>query len=492
MSRLQHLVIFSVFMLTFFCLVAAGNSSSPPLNIHLIAHTHDDVGWLKTVDEYYYGLRSDIQKAGVQYILDSVVRTLNRNPERKFIYVEVGFFYRWWKNADDVLKNMTYKLVQNGQLEFINGGWCMHDEATPYYEDIIGNMAAGHEFLKNTFNVTPTIGWQIDPFGHSNTNSAFFSQMGFNGVWFARIDYQDYINRTGTKNMEMILNPTTSQGLENQIFAGIIYSHYHWPSEAPYGNFAWDTLTNSNPQPEPVIDTQVLEGNNIESTAKGFVGYFKNLSTMYKTNNVMKTLGADFHYHAAHIDFKNVDKLIKYIRSRTDLFPDVTIQYSTPSIYLKAVHDSASVDTFPNKTDDFFPYASAENAYWTGYFTSRPAVKGNVRRVGRYLQSVKRFVAFNAWSNSSKYLSSNMKKVTDALRQLEQTMAVLQHHDAITGTEKQRVSDDYIYLLDRDMMRVHKVKIYHFAQFSNHIHSNQIGSPQPTPPGKCKNPNRFR
>jgi hypothetical protein len=60
------------------------------LNIHLICHSHDDVGWLKTVDQYYYGSERagwdgpyENQRAGVQYIIDSVVKELAFDSEKR-------------------------------------------------------------------------------------------------------------------------------------------------------------------------------------------------------------------------------------------------------------------------------------------------------------------------------------------------------------------------------------------------------------------------
>lgn len=43
----------------------------------------------------------------------------------------------------------------------------MHDEAATHYIDMIDQTTLGHLFIKAEFNVTPRIGWQIDPFGHS-------------------------------------------------------------------------------------------------------------------------------------------------------------------------------------------------------------------------------------------------------------------------------------------------------------------------------------
>ena len=38
------------------------------INVHVVPHTHDDVGWLKTVDEYYYGGRCSLSNSAFVYI----------------------------------------------------------------------------------------------------------------------------------------------------------------------------------------------------------------------------------------------------------------------------------------------------------------------------------------------------------------------------------------------------------------------------------------
>jgi hypothetical protein len=85
----------------------------------------------QTVDQYYYGASEDIQQAGVQYILDTLIPQLQLNPDRKFIYVEQAFFQRWWAEQTPQMQAAVQALVASGQLEMINGGWCMHDEANP-------------------------------------------------------------------------------------------------------------------------------------------------------------------------------------------------------------------------------------------------------------------------------------------------------------------------------------------------------------------------
>jgi len=80
------------------------NPDDDHLYVHLLPHTHDDVGWLKTVDEYYSGFNQSQQVAEVHLILDTVVDELLDDPTKVFTYVEMKFFSMWWSHQTDERK----------------------------------------------------------------------------------------------------------------------------------------------------------------------------------------------------------------------------------------------------------------------------------------------------------------------------------------------------------------------------------------------------
>ncbi len=59
------------------------------------------------------------------------------------MYVEQSYFARWWRLQSPRTRALVRLLVDAGQLSFANGGWCMHDEATPHYADMIDQMTLG-------------------------------------------------------------------------------------------------------------------------------------------------------------------------------------------------------------------------------------------------------------------------------------------------------------------------------------------------------------
>ena len=103
-------------------------------------------------------------------------------------------------------------------MEFISGGWCMNDEATTHYNSIIDQHSLGAEFLYETFGdcARPKIAWQIDPFGHSREVASLFAQMGFDGLFLGRDDYQDQIHRGLEKKLEMIWKASANLGNRKQ------------------------------------------------------------------------------------------------------------------------------------------------------------------------------------------------------------------------------------------------------------------------------------
>ncbi|KAM0018976.1 putative mannosyl-oligosaccharide 1,3-1,6-alpha-mannosidase [Helianthus debilis subsp. tardiflorus] len=49
----------------------------------------------------------------------------------------MSYLERWWRDAPDAKKEALVRLLQNGQLEIVGGGWVMNDEANSHYFAII-------------------------------------------------------------------------------------------------------------------------------------------------------------------------------------------------------------------------------------------------------------------------------------------------------------------------------------------------------------------
>lgn len=86
--------------------------------------------------------------------------------------------------------------------------------------------------------------------------------------------------------------------------------------------------------------------------------------------------------------FKNLDKLIKSVNEDGRLLAF----YSTPAAYVERKREAQIL--WPEKLDDFFPYSDFKQAFWTGYFTSRPTSKGYIRKLTSFLQAARQLETF--------------------------------------------------------------------------------------------------
>ena len=403
-----------------------GGPVAGKINVHIVPHTHYDTGWQVTVDQYFF--------RNVYYVLDTVIPRLAEDPNRKFIYVETAFFARWWDQQPEKKKALTRQLVKTGQLEFINGGWCMHDEASPNYIEMIDQTTRGHQFLKKNFgsDAVPRGTWQIDPFGHSNTQAWLLgAEAGMESLFWGRTDYQDFNVRKNTSTLEWVWQGSQSLGASAEIFAGEIYGS---------GGGGYGTWFNFDGTDDQVQDDPSRHDYNVDQWVDQFIQSAQDQANHMRTSHQLWAAGSDFEYQNADHWYHNLDKLIHYV----NLNGTVNAFYSTPSIYTDAKHKAGL--TWELRKDDIFPLADDAHNYWSGYFTSRPALKRQVRFSTNTLNAARQIEIFAGVTPDEVTVTTVRPSPpvgTSFTDSLEGTIGVATHHDGMSGTEREDVSDDY-------------------------------------------------
>jgi hypothetical protein len=75
------------------------------------------------------------------------------------------------------------------------------------------------------------------------------------------------------------------------------------------------------------------------------------------------------------VNYFNQQVVFNHINAHPERY-QLEIKYSTPNDYIDAVHAQAEV--YPRNEYDFFPYRDLPYQWWTGFYTSRPALKGMI------------------------------------------------------------------------------------------------------------------
>ena len=429
-------------LLLFFSLsiIVLEAASQFPINLHIVPHTHNDLGWLETVESYYLGTNT---RGCVECILDNITQALSENPNRRFSYVEIGYFRIWWSQQTPETQQKFIQLHQNGQIEFLNAGVVMNDEGAAYYDDIIEQMTKGLRYVQETFNQTVQTAWHIDPFGHSAAQASIFSQMGFNSWFIERIDYQDKDNRILNSNLETIWKPHTFSDI-NYILTHVNYMDYY---KAPL-NWCIDVICFTDSTPFDAMQRMFK-----------YATWVQNQTNFYGSNQIIHHVGGDFEWSKdANSTFQGLEVIIDFFNAHQEF--KINPFFSTPRNYTDNLYDDFLKQKISplTKNDDFMPYADVPHAFWTGYYTSRASFKREVRVAGQRLQTIKKLLT-KVLLQKPNYSKISYSDFAISLDQYEEVNAIMQHHDAVAGTATENVTVNYLNMLDCGTNQINQVII---------------------------------
>ncbi|KAM4747675.1 alpha-mannosidase 2x-like isoform 2-T2 [Rhinophrynus dorsalis] len=438
---------------------------SEPLQVFVVPHSHNDPGWIKTFDKYYYDQ--------TQHILNNMVVKLQEDPRRRFIWSEISFFSKWWDNINSQKRAAVRRLVANGQLEMTTGGWVMPDEANTHYFAVIDQMIEGHQWLKKNIGVIPRSGWAVDPFGHSSTMPYLLKLSNITSMLIQRVHYSIKKHFAATQSLEFMWRQTWDPDSSTDIFCHMMpfYSydvpHTCGPDPKICCQFDFRRLPGGRINCPWKVPPRAITETNVAERANLLLDQYRKKSKLYRSKVVLVPLGDDFRYDKIQewdSQFLNYQKLFDYMNSHPELH--VQAQFGTLSDYFNTLYKKMGVTPgtkppdFPVVSGDFFAYADREDHYWTGYYTSRPFYKSMDRVLESHLRGAEILysLAINHARKAgmeSKYPLSDYALLTDARRNL----GLFQHHDAITGTSKEAVVIDYGVRLLHSLMNLKRILI---------------------------------
>ncbi|XP_075993471.1 alpha-mannosidase 2 isoform X2 [Genypterus blacodes] len=435
-----------------------------PLELILVPHSHNDPGWLKTFDSYY--------QDQTKHILNNMLIKLSEDSRRKMIWAEISYFSRWWSDLDEQKRAMVKSLIQSGQLEMVTGGWVMADEANSHYFALLDQLIEGHQWIQRHLGVKPRSGWAIDPFGHSPSMTYLLKGAGLNAMVIQRVHYAVKKHLAQQQTLEFLWRQSWDSSSRSDITCHMMpfYSydvpHTCGPNPAVCCQFDFHRLPGGRvfcpwrKSPQPITE------NNVKERALLLLDQYRQKSRLFRTPVLLVPLGDDFRFVESSewdAQFSNYQKLFDYYEQHPEL--RIKARFGTLTDYFQALqrHLQAAGTTLPTLRGDFFTYADRDDHYWSGYYTSRPFYKGLDRVLESTLRATE--ILFSLTLAQMRRFHGDGRLAADFparehfLRLIDgrRSLALFQHHDAVTGTARDAVVVDYGSRLFHSILDLHQV-----------------------------------
>ncbi|XP_023257618.1 alpha-mannosidase 2-like [Seriola lalandi dorsalis] len=475
-----------------------------PLEVFLVPHSHNDPGWLKTFDSYY--------QDQTKHILNNMLVKLTEDNRRKMIWAEISYFSKWWNDIDEQKREMVKRLVGAGQLELVTGGWVMADEANSHYFALLDQLIEGHQWIQRHLGVKPRSGWAVDPFGHSPSMTYLLKGAGLSNMVIQRVHYavKKHFARQQTLEFQWRQNWDSSPRSDITCHMMPFYSydvpHTCGPNPAVCCQFDFHRLPGGRvfcpwrTSPQPITDQ------NVQERALLLLDQYRQKSRLFRSPVLLVPLGDDFRFVDSSewdAQFSNYQRLFDFYQDHPELH--VQVRFGTLSDYFDALQRrlSATATSLPTLRGDFFTYADRDDHYWSGYFTSRPFYK----RLDRTLEATLRAteILFSLTLAEMRRFRGDGHLVAgfpaqehfQRLTAGRRSLALFQHHDAVTGTARDPVVVDYGTRLFRSILNLRKVlqssahwlllldkSLYHHDQSKPFLQMDDVISAQDALPQK--------
>lgn len=371
--------------------------------------SHWDPDWLHTSEVYY--------RRFVEQILDRALEELEREPRRVFSVESVFFLRMYWERRPGQRLRLA-ELINTRRLRLTNPAVTTADTIIPSPEALLRDFLVGQEWLRSQgLAQEPELAYFPDSFGGTPALPSILQAAGFRRTAITRIDGMyfpgfEFNNprkypRPGS-NAELLLKRERTLDFVWRDAAGA-EALCHWNAFS-YGQ--GDLLAHRGVSRIYLFPLAVSDRSE-HNVARRIRRYVSQLAPLSRTPYLFCPIGFDFLLPIPDL----VSLLDRYNRTR---YPDTGIWTL-----------NAGLDDYLELVDgyrDRLPCLQLDpNPYWTGFYSSRPALKRRCHELVEQLCLAEKLSSLPANRAAAEAVNARLEPAW-------WIASISNHHDFITGT----------------------------------------------------------